>query len=100
MLKYNDINPWRKIQGFLPEDYHYNRDYCPEEEVWNWKGNQIHIDSFPNSKAKAKIICLHGLGTNGRLISMIMGGPMAKAGYEIISPDMPTMWHVKMGAIG
>lgn len=90
MLKYDDKNPWRKIQAFLPEEYHYNEDYQPKEEVWKWKGNQIHIDRFQNPEAKAKIICLHGVGTNGRLISMIMGGPMARSGYETISPDMPT----------
>lgn len=55
----------------------------------NWQGCKIHIDTFRNPNPKAKIIALHGVGTNGRQISMIMS-PLVKKGYEIIAPDMPT----------
>ena len=32
----------------------------------------------------------HGVGTNGRQISMIAGGPQSKNGFETIMIDMPT----------
>lgn len=36
-----------------------------------------------------KIILFHGVGTNGRQMSMILGGTLAKNGYEVIAIDMP-----------
>lgn len=50
----------------------------------------MHLDTFHNPQAKAKIIMFHGVGTNGRQSSMIIGGPLALDGYEIITVDMPT----------
>lgn len=61
----------------------------PSEEWWNWKGNNVHLDTFRNPDAKAKIILFHGVGTNGRQMSMILGGTLAKNGYEVIAIDMP-----------
>lgn len=90
MTTYENQQAWRDVQSFLPEQYHYTDTYKPAEENWNWHGNQVHLDTFRNPDAKAKIIEFHGAGTNGRQISMIVGGPLAQDGYETIAVDMPT----------
>ena len=89
-MTYDKQRTWRELETFLPEEYHYTVDYRPDEEYWDWRGNIIHLDTFRNPAAKAKVICFHGVGTNGRQISMIAGGPLAKSGFETISVDMPT----------
>ncbi|MFT2140565.1 alpha/beta hydrolase [Mammaliicoccus sciuri] len=59
------------------------------------------MDTFRNENADVKIILLHGVGTNGRQLSLIAGGPLAKKNYETIAIDMPTygMTQVKKGEI-
>ncbi len=89
-MTYETQKAWSEIAAFLPGEYGYTADYKPAEEYWGWKGNSVHLDTFRNPQAKAKVICLHGVGTNGRQISMIVGGPLAKNGYETIAVDMPT----------
>ena len=90
MITYNGQKAWKDIEAFLPEQLHYTDTYKPAEEVWEWNGNKIHLDTFRNPEAPAKIICFHGVGTNGRQISMIFGGPLAREGFETICIDMPT----------
>ena len=90
MVTYQNQKAWEDVQAFLPEQLHYTDTYKPTEEVWEWKGNKVHLDTFRNPDAPAKIICFHGVGTNGRQISMILGGPLAREGYETITVDMPT----------
>ncbi|MFD1430519.1 alpha/beta hydrolase [Lacticaseibacillus mingshuiensis] len=90
MTTYENQQAWRDVQDFLPAAYHYTETYHPVEEQWNWRGNGVHLDTFRNPNAKAKIILFHGVGTNGRQISMIIGGPLAQDGYETITVDMPT----------
>lgn len=80
---------WKKQQAFLPEYLHFNETYHPTEESWEWNGHKIHIDRFKNDTATAKLILLHGVGTNGRQMSLIVGGPLWKRGYETIALDMP-----------
>lgn len=90
MATYENQKAWKDIQTFLPAQLHYTDAYRPQEEVWDWKGNRVHLDTFRNPDAPAKVICFHGVGTNGRQISMIIGGPLARDGFETISVDMPT----------
>ncbi len=90
MGTYTNQKAWKDIQTFLPEQLHFTEDYQPTEEVWDWKGNKVHLDTFRNPDAPAKIICFHGVGTNGRQIAMIFGGPLAREGFETITVDMPT----------
>ena len=89
MATYENQRAWRDVMAFLPEELHYTDNYHPAEEAWTWKGNRIHLDTFRNPGAPAKVICLHGVGTNGRQISMIVGGPLAREGFETICVDMP-----------
>lgn len=88
-MNYNNQQAWKDIQKFLPESLHFNDVFKPNEEWWNWKGNNIHLDTFRNTDARAKIILFHGVGTNGRQMSMILGGTLAKNGFEVIAIDMP-----------
>ena len=90
MGTYQNQQAWKDIQNFLPAQLHYTDTYQPTEEIWDWKGNKVHLDTFRNPNAPAKIICFHGVGTNGRQISMIFGGPLAREGFETITVDMPT----------
>lgn len=65
-----------------------NETSRPEEIYWDWKSSKIHLDFYQNSESKAKIILLHGVGGNGRLLSF-MAVPLHKNGFEVIVPDLP-----------
>jgi pimeloyl-ACP methyl ester carboxylesterase len=85
-----ESNPmWQKQQAFLPEYMRFNDKYRPAEDTWEWNGHKIHVDYFKNDTAPVKLILLHGVGTNGRQMSLIVGGPLWKRGYECIALDMP-----------
>lgn len=94
---YKNQKAWKEVESFLPEKYYYTAKYHPKEEHWNWRNNNIHLDTFRNPASKAKIIMFHGVGTNGRQISMIIGGPLALDGYEVICIDMPTYGVTEVG---
>jgi pimeloyl-ACP methyl ester carboxylesterase len=79
---------WEEIQTFLPEANRINPENKPEEIRWQWGNNWIHIDCYPNPAGKAKVILLHGVGGNGRLLSFV-GIPLQRAGYEVLAPDLP-----------
>lgn len=80
---------WREMQHFLPPDFQWKAGQEPREEWWNWNGHRLHLDTYRNPQAKVKVILLHGVGTNGRQMSMILGEPLARRGYETIAIDMP-----------
>ncbi|MFY0216938.1 alpha/beta hydrolase [Bacillus cereus] len=100
-MKYSEQSAWREIQAYLPKKYHFTDNYHPTEEWWNWKGHEVHLDCFRNKNAPVKVILLHGVGTNGRQMSMILGGPLSKDGFETIAIDMPTygVTKVKTGSV-
>lgn len=89
-MTYATQTTWKTIMAALPAAYQFTETYQPQEEWWDWKGHRVHLDTFRNPQAPAKIIMFHGVGTNGRQISLIAGGPQAKNGYETIMIDMPT----------
>ncbi|WP_270607153.1 alpha/beta hydrolase [Bacillus mobilis] len=95
-MTYGKQKEWRQIQGFLPNKYHFKEGYQPTEEWWNWKGHAVHLDCFRDEKAPVKVILFHGVGTNGRQMSMILGGPLSKDGFETIAIDMPTYGVTKV----
>ncbi|MBE9031232.1 alpha/beta hydrolase [filamentous cyanobacterium LEGE 11480] len=86
---YRNQTAWKQIQPFLPAAMHFTPEYQPEEEWWDWQGHSIHLDRFPNPQSKAKVLLLHGVGTNGRQLSMILGGALWKRGYETVAADAP-----------
>lgn len=80
---------WKEIAAYLPSKLQFTSDHSPAEEWWPWHENEIHLDTFRCPGAKAKVILLHGVGTNGRQMSTIIGGPLAGDGFEVIAIDMP-----------
>ena len=62
----------------------------PDEEWWEHAGHRIHLDTYRNPDAPVKVILFHGVGTNGRQMSTILGRPLARRGYETVAIDMPT----------
>lgn len=88
-MGYQNQAAWQQIEQFLPQEFHIPKDQLPKEEWWAWNGNNIHLDTYRNPNAKIKVILFHGVGTNGRQMSMILGKPLANRGYETIAVDMP-----------
>lgn len=89
-MTYASQQDWRTIQTFLPEQYRLTDDTTPKEEWWDHLGHRIHLDTYRRPEAPVRVILFHGIGTNGRQMSTILGRPLADLGYETISVDMPT----------
>lgn len=86
---YRDQSDWRELQKFLPEDLHLGDSVSPEpdEEFWTWNGNRVHLDRYCVPDSKVRFILLHGVGTNGRQMNMILGSPLFKRGYDVTAID-------------
>ncbi|TLU87874.1 MAG: alpha/beta hydrolase [Chlorobium sp.] len=89
MRYYKTQSSWREIQSFLPKEFQLDRDHEPSEEWWQWRGHHVHLDCFRNPHAGVKVILFHGVGTNGRQMSTILGRPLFRCGFETIAIDMP-----------
>lgn len=88
-MNYSEQAQWQTIMRCLPQSFQLSPLDLPQEEHWNWHENQIHLDAYRNAQASAKIILFHGVGTNGRQMTTIIGRPLALDGYEVIALDMP-----------
>ncbi|MGW5240288.1 alpha/beta hydrolase [Monashia sp. NPDC004114] len=89
-MNYAQQPAWRELQAFLPAQYQLTPETEPTEEWWAHQGHEIHLDTYRNAEARAKVILFHGVGTNGRQMTTILGRPLAERGYETIAIDMPT----------
>ncbi|MCO5232311.1 MAG: alpha/beta fold hydrolase [Chitinophagales bacterium] len=87
MKLYQNDNTWKQLNALLPTDFQIKENHLPEEDFWNWKGNEIHLDRYRNPKAKYRIFMHHGVGTNGRQLNMILGHLLAENGYEVVAID-------------
>jgi alpha-beta hydrolase superfamily lysophospholipase len=85
---YSKQKTWEEIIRFFPENNRIDNDCSPSETILAWKNGYIHLDQYKNPKARAKIIMLHGVGGNGRILSF-MAVPLFKKGFEVICPDLP-----------
>ncbi len=88
-MNYKTQSSWREIQSFLPKEFQLDRVHEPSEEMWQWRGHQVHLDCFRNPRSEVKVILFHGVGTNGRQMSTILGAPLFRRGFETIAIDMP-----------
>lgn len=88
-LSYSQDDTWKKLQAYLPKKYQMNLAEEPQESVWQWHEDQIHVERYSNPNASAKVILLHGVGTNSRQLSLIVGRPLSQAGFETIGLDLP-----------
>ncbi|QLJ00383.1 alpha/beta hydrolase [Streptomyces sp. NEAU-sy36] len=84
---YRDQQAWRDLQQFLPERLRLTDATAPEEDFWDWRGHHVHLDRYRNPDAKAKVVLHHGVGTNGRQMSLILGAPLARRGFETVALD-------------
>ena len=84
---YRDQRAWRDLQSFLPERMRLTDETAPTEEFWEWRGHRVHLDRYANHDAPAKIVQHHGVGTNGRQMSLIVGAPLAQRGFETVALD-------------
>lgn len=89
-MSYSHQAAWRRIQEHLPPDYRLTASTEPVEEWWDHGGHRIHLDTYRDERAPVKVILLHGVGTNGRQMSLVLGRPLAARGIEAIAVDMPT----------
>ncbi|WP_019931305.1 alpha/beta hydrolase [Nocardia sp. BMG111209] len=84
---YRDQPDWQALQRLLPARLHLTEQTAPTEEFWPWRGHEIHLDRYPAPAAPAKILLHHGVGTNGRHLTLILGAPLARRGFETIALD-------------
>ena len=84
---YRNKPQWEAIMADLPPSLQLTRDQLPQEETWNWQGNGVHIDRYDTLNAKCKVILHHGVGTNGRQMTLLIGQRLSLHGYAVIAPD-------------
>lgn len=88
-MSYSTQSAWRDIQAFLPPEYQLKAGDEPDEQWWPWHGHEVHLDCYRDAGAPAKVILFHGVGTNGRQLTTILGAPLHRRGFETIAVDMP-----------
>lgn len=84
---YRDQQSWKDLQAYLPERLRLTDATAPAEEFWAYRGHRVHVDRYANPDAPAKIVLHHGVGTNGRQMSLIVGAPLAQCGFETVALD-------------
>jgi pimeloyl-ACP methyl ester carboxylesterase len=87
MKSYNSNSAWKQLNALLPVDFQIKESNLPLEETWEWNGNFMHLDRYPNPQAEYRIFLHHGVGTNGRQLNMIFGHKMAELGYDVVAMD-------------
>lgn len=85
---YRDQPNWRAIASHLPARLQLAADELPDEEHWAWRDHLVHVDRYPRPDAPVKLVQLHGVGTNGRMLTTIVGAPLRDRGVEPISIDL------------
>ena len=73
----------------LPASIGLNSEVSPTESYFTWRSSKIHVERFENPASKVKVILHHGVGTNGRLLSLCTGAALARQGLEVVAVDMP-----------
>jgi pimeloyl-ACP methyl ester carboxylesterase len=86
-VHYRDQQAWQDLQAYLPERLRLTEATAPAEEFWEYRGHRVHLDRYVNPDAPAKIVVHHGVGTNGRQMSLIVGAPLAQRGFETVALD-------------
>ena len=85
---YRDMPRWKTYYAFFPEWNRIDDVWKPDEDYWTWENHAIHLERYSNPEARAKVMMLHGVGGNGRVLSF-MAVPLRKRGFEVIAPDLP-----------
>ena len=96
-LSYDQQGAWRKLMDLLPERLRLDADEMPSEETWKWRDHYVHLDRYDVPGARSKIILQHGVGTNGRQMTLLIGQRLARAGYAVIALDSPGYGMTRVG---
>lgn len=94
---YAGQDAWRRQIGFLPEPLQWDTDTEDlsasvglQEATLDWRGHAVHLDRFDVPDSPAVLILLHGVGTNARQMSLLVGAPLARTHkLASIAIDMP-----------
>jgi len=89
MNTYESDDTWKAINSMMPSNIGINSEVKPTESSFPWRSSRIHIERFENPASKVKVILHHGVGTNGRLLSLSTGAALARQGLEVVAVDMP-----------
>ncbi|NTU78893.1 MAG: alpha/beta fold hydrolase [Chloroflexales bacterium] len=68
----------------------------PAEEYWGWRGHQVHLDRLERASSPVTVILLHGVGTNGRQLSLIAGAPLWRRGLATVALDLPSYGQTRV----
>lgn len=97
---YRDDPTWLRLQEYLPPACRWETGFGPREETFRWRNSVVHVDRFANPASRVKVILHHGVGTNGRLLQLVAGAPLARLGYEVAAVDMPLYGMTRNGEPG
>jgi len=88
MKTYTGIKTWREdIPAMLPPANRLQEGQV-KEYYWSWQNHKVHIDYYPRPESTFRMILLHGVGGNGRLLSFI-AAPLHRHRIELLIPDLP-----------
>lgn len=86
---YNSQQVWRSFNEALPLPVRFQPTPRFEERSFPWRDCLIHVDRFPNDLATARVVLHHGVGTNARMMSIVLGQYLAAQGFDVSALDMP-----------
>jgi alpha-beta hydrolase superfamily lysophospholipase len=84
---YSELSYWRRYHTFFPPRIQALVTE-PVEELWSWRGLNVHLDRYEGDATGPKVIFFHGAGGNGRVFGKV-GACLQAHGYTAIFPDMP-----------
>lgn len=89
LASYANDPVWRAIRELLPDGIAFDDAAAPREDYFDWRSSRLHVDRFTNPAARWKLILHHGLGTNGRLLSLLLGRRLSAGACEVAALDLP-----------
>lgn len=106
---YADQAAWRRQMAFLPKPLQWPRvtdddqdlsaaSVGLQEATLEWQGHAVHLDRFDVAGSAALLILLHGVGTNARQMSLLVGAPLARTHkLASVAIDMPLyVWPAEL----
>jgi alpha-beta hydrolase superfamily lysophospholipase len=95
MEYYSESKTWtEQFPGLLPPGNRLHENQVLEY-YWNWNNNKVHVDHYKCEASPVRIVMLHGVGGNGRLLSFI-AAPLHRSNLELIALDLPGYGLTKM----
>ena len=86
---YNAHPIWQDINNCFPSNFRIPDNQQPVELSFEWRGCSIHVDRYASARSPVRLILHHGLGTNARLMTIILGHGLHRMGYDVSAIDMP-----------